>query len=75
MATLTMRQLDEETYAGLKEIARKAGRSMEAEVRSMLEERVRSHGWWQKWIELAEPLRGDELPIPPRSMPREIDLA
>jgi len=27
------------------------------------------------WIEAMRPWRGDELPIPPRSMPREIDLS
>ena len=71
MSTLTVRQLDDETYEGFKQIAQKSGRSMEAEVRTMIEERVHSQGWWLKWIEATKDLRGDPLPIPPRSMPRE----
>lgn len=41
MATLTIRQLDDDTYRRLKERARTNRRSLEAEVRHLLEERSR----------------------------------
>jgi plasmid stability protein len=75
MPTLTVRQLDEAVYAGLKDVADRAGRSMEAEARRILEEAVRSRTWWDRWVAATEPLRGDDLPIPPRSLPREVDLS
>lgn len=36
---------------------------------------VRGCAWWSKWVEATETLRGDELPIPARATPREIDLS
>lgn len=41
MATLTIRQLDDEVYARLKERARTNKRSLEAEARQLLDERSR----------------------------------
>jgi plasmid stability protein len=41
MATLTIRQLDEEVYARLRERARANKRSLEAEARHLLDERSR----------------------------------
>jgi plasmid stability protein len=41
MATLTIRQLDEEVYARLRERARANNRSLEAEARHLLDERSR----------------------------------
>jgi plasmid stability protein len=41
MATLTIRQLDEEVYGRLKERARANKRSLEAEARDILDERTR----------------------------------
>jgi plasmid stability protein len=41
MATLTIRQLDEEVYGRLKERARANKRSLEAEARNILDERTR----------------------------------
>lgn len=40
MATLTIRQLDERTHARLRERAARHGRSVEAEVRAMLDAAV-----------------------------------
>jgi plasmid stability protein len=40
MATLTIRGLDEETHARLRVLAAQHGRSMEAEVRAILAERL-----------------------------------
>jgi plasmid stability protein len=71
MPTLTVRQLDDDVYQGLKNRAEKAGRSMEAEARAILESAVSSYDWWQRWVEATEPLRGEDLPIPPRSPARE----
>lgn len=42
MATLTIRELDDELHARLRVHAAKHGRSMEAEVRALLEERLSS---------------------------------
>ena len=71
MPTLTVRQLDEDTYKGLKARAELTGRSMEAEARVILEHSVSNGTWWQRWIELTETLRGEELPLPVRSAHRE----
>ncbi len=70
MPTLTVRQLDDETYRGLKAQAEASGRSMEAEVRDILASAVRGRAWWSKWVQATSTLRGDDLPIPARSNPR-----
>jgi len=72
MPTLTVRQLDETTYAGLKEIAAMSGRSMEAEVRVILQQSVNGRTWGRRWLEATKDLRGEDVPIPPRSLPREV---
>ncbi|HEX8363840.1 MAG TPA: hypothetical protein VF603_00990 [Allosphingosinicella sp.] len=41
MATLTIRQLDDEVYERLRERARANNRSLEAEARNLLDERTR----------------------------------
>lgn len=41
MATLTIRKLDDEVYARLRQQARANNRSLEAEARGLLEERTR----------------------------------
>lgn len=43
MAALTVRNMDEETRAGLKELGMQHGRSMESEARVILAEAVRRH--------------------------------
>ena len=70
MATLTVRQLDDNVYEGLKRQAEKAGHSMEAEARAILERGVSSQDWWLRWVEATKDLRGD-FPIPPRLPARE----
>jgi plasmid stability protein len=75
MPTLTVRQLEDDVYQGLKTQAESSGRSMEAEVRDILATAVRGRAWWIKWVEATESLRGDDLPVPPRATPREIDLS
>lgn len=75
MPTLTVRQLEDDVYQGLKIQAELSGRSMEAEVRDILTSAVRGRAWWAKWVEATESLRGDDLPLPPRSAQRDIKLA
>lgn len=70
MATLTVRQLEDDIYLGLKAQAEASGRSMEAEAREILASNVRGRAWWAKWVKATQSLRGDDLPIPPRSAPR-----
>ena len=45
MGTLTIRNLPAETQQGLREIAAKRGRSMEAEARAILDEAVKRARW------------------------------
>lgn len=75
MPTLTVRQLEDDVYKGLKAQAESRGRSMEAEARDILAAAVRGRAWWGKWVAATEPLRGDALPIPPRARPRKIKLS
>jgi plasmid stability protein len=75
MPTLTVRQLEDDVYRGLKAQAEARSRSMEAEVRDILAAAVRGRAWWAKWVRATRPLRGDALAVPPRSRPRKIDLS
>ena len=75
MPTVTVRQLEDDVYQGLKVQAESSGRSMEAEARNILAEAVRGRAWWSRWVAATQPLRGDALPVPPRSKPRGIDLS
>ena len=79
MATLTIRGLDDDTKARLRVRAARHGRSMEAEVRSILEEALPSH---QASDGLGSRIRarfadagGVELDLPRRGeMPRAASL-
>ena len=75
MATITVRNLDEDVQHRLKERAAKNHRSMEAEARAILSEavRVQVDTFMSDWIVAVEPYRG-ELDLPDRSAPREVDL-
>ncbi len=75
MPTLTIRQLDEDIYQGLKAQAESVGRSMEAEVREILAATVRRRTWWDQWVKATESLRGGQLPVPARSRPRKTKLS
>ena len=70
MATLTIRGLDPETHARLRVEAARHGRSMEAEVRAILQERLPPHaderGLASKIHERFADLEG-ELELPDRS--------
>jgi antitoxin FitA len=70
MATLTIRGLDPVTHARLRVEAARHGRSMEAEVRSILQERLMlspaEHGLGSRIRARFEGLEGD-LQVPDRS--------
>ena len=74
MANITVRNLDDEVQRRMKQRAAEHGRSMEAEVRSILTAALTRGGLAQAWVEATEDLRGDELLLPERSAPRKVDL-
>ncbi|ACU69565.1 conserved hypothetical protein [Catenulispora acidiphila DSM 44928] len=76
MVTIVVRNLDEGVKQRLRVRAAKHGRSMEAEVRSILEESVREReNFGVAIIEAFRKHGGVELDIPPRTeMPRVVDF-
>jgi antitoxin FitA len=69
MATIVVRNLDEEVKRRLRMRAARHGRSMEAEVRAILEESVRKQENFSEAImETFGKFGGVELDIPPRPM-------
>ncbi|MBQ1443266.1 MAG: toxin-antitoxin system antitoxin subunit [Renibacterium sp.] len=75
MATITVRNLEDEVQRRLKLRAAAHKRSMEAEVRAILNEAVRDVELNSAWLQATMPFRGEDLPIPARSTPRTLDLA
>ncbi len=77
MGTLTIRQLDERTHARLRGRAAKHGRSVEAEVRAILDAAVNlpeQNFLLALHTSLAE-IGGVELEVPSRTdRPRDVDL-
>lgn len=75
MATLTIRDLPESTRRALKARAAGNNRSMEAEVRSILQAAVGvDSDFIGAWLSTTDRWRGD-FETPPRSPARSIDLA
>jgi antitoxin FitA len=79
MATLTIRGLDPVTHARLRVEAARHGRSMEAEVRAILQERLTSHGGERglgsRIRARFQGLEGDiELPDRSRELPRAAEF-
>jgi plasmid stability protein len=75
MATLTIRNLPEPVRRSLKERAAAHNRSMEAEVRAILEEATATRpDFVGQWITSTRQLRGD-FTTPERSTPRPVDLS
>lgn len=73
MATLTIRNLNEETKTKLRLLAAKHGHSMEEEARRILNRAVSQEGKKGLGTEIAQMFANMdevELPIPPRSLPR-----
>lgn len=80
MATLTIRNLPEDTKRALKERAARHDRSMEAEVREILYEAVASQGGniGRQLLDAMAPVRalgGVELDIPPRDVTQPVEFA
>jgi plasmid stability protein len=78
MSTLTLRQLDPQTHARLRGRAAEHGRSVEAEVRAILDAAVEAPkvNFLQALREEMQDMGGDDLAIEPRTeLPRDIDLS
>jgi plasmid stability protein len=75
VAAITVRNLDDDVQRRIKQRAAANNRSMEAEARAILSDAVRGGDFVSAWIAATEEFRGDGLPIPPRSAPRDIDLS
>ncbi len=74
MATITVRNLDDEVQRRLKRRAARHDRSMEAEARAILSAAVLEGDFVRTWLDATRDLRGQDLPLPERSAPRDIDL-
>jgi len=78
MASITIRNLDEDTKRRLRIRAAEHGRSMEEEAREVLRRAVapanpqREESFWQVIRSVIEPLGGVELEIPERDPPRPL---
>jgi antitoxin FitA len=75
VATITIRNLDDGVQQRLKRRAAAHNRSMEAEVRAILGTAVGGSEFLKTWFDRFAELRGDEIPLPDRSQPREVDLS
>lgn len=74
MATITVRNLDEEVQRRLKRRAAAHNRSMEAEAREILSAAVAEGDFVTAWLDATEEFRGEAVPVPERSQPRSFDL-
>jgi plasmid stability protein len=74
MATITVRNLDDEVQMLLKQRAAANNRSMEAEARAILTETVRVDTFVTDWLAIADSVRAD-LELPRREVQRPIDLS
>lgn len=78
MSTLTIRQLDERTHARLRGRAAEHGRSVEAEVRAILDAAVNvpAHNFLLSLHAVMAEAGGVTLDVPPRTdQPRPVDLS
>jgi plasmid stability protein len=77
MSTLTIRQLDERTHARLRLRAAKHGRSVEAEVRAILDAAVNvpERNFLLSLRDVVADVGGLDLELPPRTdQPRPVDV-
>jgi plasmid stability protein len=74
MATITVRNLDEEVQRRLKRRAAANNRSMEAEARAILSAAVADGDFVTAWLEATAEFRGEAVPVPRRVAPRALDL-
>ena len=75
MAAITVRNLDDDVQRRIKQRAAMNNRSMEAEARAILSAAVAPRRFVEAWLELAADHRGVDLELPPRTLPRELDLS
>lgn len=77
MATITVRNISEETRRALKERAARNDRSMEAEARAILEESVQEQPETlvDALLRIRDETGGVDLELPERSTPRPVDLS
>jgi plasmid stability protein len=75
MAVITVRNLDDEVQRRIKRRAAAHVQSMEAEARAILSAAVFGGDFASAWVETTKKYRGDDLVIPPRSVPRELDFS
>jgi len=76
MATITVRDLDDDVRDRLRQRAAAHGRSMEAEARAILAASVTDSSWLTTLIEVstAYTAQGPDLEQPERDLPREVTL-
>ncbi|WP_454116471.1 FitA-like ribbon-helix-helix domain-containing protein [Microbacterium aurum] len=74
MATITVRNLDEDVRRRLQQRAARNGQAMESEARAILGTAVSERGLVVNWGDAAGAIAVD-LELPPRSLPREFDLS
>ena len=77
MSTLTIRQLDERTHARLRGRAAEHGRSVEAEVRALLDAAVNvpERNFLLSLRDVVADVGGLDLELPPRTdQPRPVDV-
>jgi len=74
VANITVRNLDDEVQRRLKQRAVAHGRSMEAEARAILTVALARGGLARAWVDATAHLRGEDLVLPVRSAPRQVDL-
>ncbi len=75
MATITVRNLDDEVQRRLKSRAAENNRSMEAEARAILSAAVADGDFVSAWLRVTSELRGETVSLPRRSHPRTVDLS
>ena len=78
MSTLTIRQLDERTHARLRGRAAEHGRSVEAEVRAILDAAVNvpERNFLLSLRDVVADVGGLDLELPPRTdQPRPVDVS
>jgi antitoxin FitA len=75
LGAITVRNLDDDVQRRLRQLAATHNRSMEAEVRAILGAAVLERSFPEAWLDMTAEFRGDELPLPQRSLPREISLS
>lgn len=75
MATITVRDLDDDVQRRLKRRAAANNRSMESEARAILSAAVSEGNLAHAWLEATAAWRGEELALPARSAPRPVDVS